>query len=208
MIVAHGETALVHSNVATERFVNLWQAGVATVLTMVLFGSIAEVPGIIWTPPVPTPAVVAALKVCEDFQTPAGAALQRLYEAETCADAVAAMNFAAALPGTRHDYHEIMESALDHFGDAPEWIEWACQVDIQLVQGDPAAAIRDGRGHRRHDAACSPFLRLASLYVDEGFLAEALNIERALQQLPRELQPRYEWTRPSALIAGLDELTG
>ncbi|MCP9491883.1 MAG: hypothetical protein MSC31_18700 [Solirubrobacteraceae bacterium MAG38_C4-C5] len=145
-----------------------------------------------------------------EWQTPAGAALELFWQAETSEAAQAALDTALAAMGTRHDYHRILGEARERAQLPRAGIELVCHLDIVLVLGDPVAAVTAPHGGAlRHDAACASFLRLLYLYKAEGFLVEAATVERQLDQLPRELQPRYDWgERATALMAALEELKG
>lgn len=174
-----------------------------------VFQSFSEVPGIRWEPTgVPGPAPAPSPNL--EWQTPAGAALELFWRAETPEAAQAVLDTGLAAVGSRHDYHRILAKARDHARLPRAVIEQVCHLDIALVLGDPVAAVTAPYGGPpRHDAACASFLRLLYLYMAEGFLVEAAAVERHLDQLPRELQPRYDWgERPTALIAVLKELAG
>lgn len=141
---------------------------------------------------------------------PAGAALELFWRAETPEAARAALDTALASAGTRHYYHRILGEACERAPLPRAVFEQVCHLDIVLVLGDPVAAVTAPHGGPpRHDAACASFLRLLYLYTAEGFLVEAATVERQLDQLPRELQPRYDWgERPTARMAALEVLVG
>lgn len=174
-----------------------------------IFQSFSEVPGARWEPaslPSPAPARNRHL----EWQTPAGVVRELLWLAETPEAARAVLDTALASAGTRHDYHRILGEARDHTPLLRALFEQVCHLDIVLVLGDPVATVTAPHGGRpRHDAACGSFLRLLYLYTAEGFLVEAATVERQLDLLPRELQPRYDWgERPTALMAALEVLVG
>lgn len=172
-----------------------------------VFQSLREVPGIRWKP-TGVPGAAPAPSPYLEWQTPAGAALELLFRAQTAAAAQAALDTALAAAGTRHDYHRILGAAREHAQLPRAVIERVCQLDIALVLGDPEDAASSPQGQQgRHATASGSFLALLNLYKAEGFLAEAAVVERQLDRLPRELQPRYDWgERPSALMAALAEL--
>ena len=201
------------------------------------FRSLSEVPGVPWHDPegiILDPRFAGAQPVVDprrSFQTaiawvdtdghligdeympyrsPAELTLERRFEISDPDKAVLTMCQALALPGTRSDYHTAL-SWLSEVRSVPSaWVERALEVDVRLVLADPVAAVTS-RWVDDSDMALSqasrPILRLMELYVREGFLVEAAEVERLLDRLPDAAHPRYEYgPRPSHIAESLRSL--
>lgn len=172
----------------------------------VLFESLSQVPGVNWEPD-GVPAAPQRVEPVFDWQTPAKLALMELWQAGPDGVTQAAVDGALCAPGSRNDYHSILAVARGTAALSSAAKERMCRLDISLVLGDPEAAA-SGLGQSRRDDVSGAFLDLLRLYVAEGFLVEAADVERQLDRLPREFQPRYDWgERPTALLAALHDLT-
>ena len=145
-------------------------------------------------------------------RSPAELLLDGRYEIEDSNKAILTMCHALALPGTRSDYHQAL-SWLPNVASVPgAWIESVLRADVQLVLSDPVGTLtspRRGDGHadRELKRASAPVLRLMRLYLNEGFLREAAEVERLLERLPEEARSPYDYAPgPSQVADGLSEL--
>jgi hypothetical protein len=203
------------------------------------FSSLADVPGLDWTTPpgvaeTPDPRLTSARPVpdpesysssgiawvdadgtvlADDFsrdQSPAELVLERRYEQARNADVVIrTVATALALPGTRHDYHTALEWLAGTEGIDPGWIEHALLADVQLIAGNPRAAVsspRWGDTEGSLAAAGYPVWRLIELYLSEGFLADALRVEAMLHALPEEARSDYHLGRATRVLEELEAL--
>jgi hypothetical protein len=139
-------------------------------------------------------------------------ALDARYRDDVEADEHVIVDAAAAalvLPGTRHDYHSALGSLADAETLEPEWIERALIADLQLILGNPAAALISPRWQYTgslQSMAYSSIRRLMALYVNEGFLVDAERVEATIDALPGEPHPSYDHGRASRVIEALEAL--
>lgn len=95
---------------------------------------------------------------------------------------------ALALPGTPSDYHFVVLGAVDAlWGTRSQdprsfgWIEALCLADISMIESLPDIAEQPEDGTQYDGRRFPPFPsydRLSSMYVREGFLADAVSIEQ------------------------------
>lgn len=203
------------------------------------FRSLADVPGVDWTTPpgdaeAPDPRLASArpvpdpesysrsgiawvsadgMALADRFssdQSPAELVLERRYEQARDADIVTrSVATALALPGTRYDYHAALEWLAGTEGVDPEWIERSLLADVNLVAGNPRAALSSPRwGDREGSLAAAgyPVWRLMELYLREGFLADALRVEGMLDALPEEARSDHRLGRATRVIEELEAL--
>ena len=170
----------------------------------------------------------AGKPIADDYRTymsPSELLLQPLWEAlDSEGDTVYAVRrrdpdeamrtalHALAVPGTRFDYHQALTSLSNVEGANGALVEFALQADVQLVVGDPSAAVVSPLTDRSDSKwallqASEPVLRLVSLYVAEGFLIDAAAAERLLDELPEASRPRQVyWKRPDDIASALQEV--
>lgn len=119
---------------------------------------------------------------------------------------------ALAVPGTRFDYHRALESLSNLEGVTGALVELALQADVQLVVGNPSAAVVSpltDRSDRKWALlqASEPVLRLVRLYLAEGFLVDAAAAERLLDELPEASRPRQAyWKHPDDVASALERV--
>ncbi len=86
------------------------------------------------------------------------------------------------LPGTLSDYHFAIQNCHDELQgeirqtpSVLEEIERLCWLDIRLIEHCPEAITWEMEG-RKQFARVSAFHRLIDLYLNEGYVAEAMNV--------------------------------
>jgi hypothetical protein len=149
------------------------------------------------------------LPIGDDYmrdRSPAELVLEGHYDIADASKAILTMCHALALPGTRSDYHGALSWLPNVASVSGSWIEAALWADVQLVLADPfGALVSPRRGDEYPDGALgqasAPILRLMRLYLNEGFLVEAGEVERLLDRLPQEARPRYDYGLAPAQVA-------
>jgi hypothetical protein len=144
-------------------------------------------------------------------RSPAEVVLDARYESDGTVDEGLAMRaavMALALPGTRYDYHSALEALANAERSEPDWIERALIADMQLIVGNPAAALVSPRWGNipNLQSSAHSIRRLMALYVSEGFLVDAERVEATIDALPGEAHPSYDYGRVSGVSEALDAL--
>lgn len=146
------------------------------------------------------------------FDSPAGLIRRRSYE-ERPERQLELSVVALAHPGMRYDYAEALadgERVIQFEGlDRCDVLEGLLQAHVSLMLAGPGEALaRPLRGYEPPlDRASDPFMALISLYQREGFLREAIGVERLLEVLPADARPRYmPEPRPSEIAEALRRL--
>lgn len=111
------------------------------------------------------------------------------------------------LPGTLSDYHFAIQGCHDELHDqirqAPsvlEEIERLCWLDIRLIEYYPETITWEYEG-KREFASVSAFHRLIDLYLNEGYVAEAINVAGIAERFG---QRGYEAERLRERVAMLE----
>lgn len=144
--------------------------------------------------------------------SPAALLVSRLYD-ETPERQLERALIALAHPGGRHDYAQALSRA-EHtirFEGVLRFdvLETVLRGHVSLVLAAPAAALAPpwATYETPLERAAEPVVALMSLYQGEGFLREAMAVERLLDLLPEDARPRYvPEPRPRELADALRRL--
>ena len=102
-----------------------------------------------------------------------------------------------ALPGTPSDYHFAILAACENLWGARtnelrvlHWIERMCLADIAMFEAIPGVAARVDRDRMGIDqiSAGPCFAQLRTIYLREGFLAEAAKLEARMHSIQGRLE--------------------